>query len=164
MPAAWVTWLKYDPAWQWQHYEKHLYFHTQSGNPWSSTWRQWLANYTRCVKLGEQASTLLLTVCSSHRSGSVYICNMRHWQVLQLQQHLHACICCSTWNNDSNNGSTCYSSSSIAFPIPSAACSSNNHDSTCSTRRSTCTTCSSSSNRSSIQYAKQKGCLNPLQV
>jgi len=28
-------------------------------------------------------------LCSSHRSRSVYICNMRHWQVLQLHQYLH---------------------------------------------------------------------------
>jgi len=28
---------------------------------------------------------------------------MRHWQVLQLQQHLHAYIYCTTCNNDSNH-------------------------------------------------------------
>ena len=93
-----------------------------------------------CAKFKEQTSTsVLLIMCNNHRSRSVYICNMQHWQVLQLQQHLCACICCCTCNNDSNHGSTCYSSSSIAFPIPSAACSSNS-DSTCSTSRSTCTT------------------------
>jgi len=37
------------------------------------------------LKLKEQASTSVLIVCSSHRSRSVYICNMQHWQVLQLR-------------------------------------------------------------------------------